>query len=221
MTKSSTRLKAGNQRVPRHLSCDERASTIRVPRIPRARARTVRQFDSRYWQKVRPGRGYPDGVRPGAHRRRLARGAHSHRVRRRRTRHHGSVGDPRRDQSLRRRIPARATRRCTSWGRCCGTDRRSRSRRYLPQDRVGRVAAAVVRGDRAHHRHRHHEDQDLRRAHGRPVRRERPEGVDFARAAFRPDAAARAHDAARQRSRRRPTGSRCFSWISAAPSSAA
>ena len=37
-------------------------------------------------------------------------------------------------------------------------------RRYLPQHRVRRTAAAGVRRHRADHRHRHHLDQDHRRA---------------------------------------------------------
>src|SRR5437016_4118235 len=46
---------------------------------------------------------------------------------------------------------------------------------------------------------RHHPAQDTRRQEGqRPLRRQRPEGVDVPRAAVRPDAAACPHHAARQ-----------------------
>ena len=65
-------------------------------------------------------------------------------------------------------------------------------------DRARRIAAAGVRRHRADHRLRHHQAEDPRGARGqRPLRRQRPEGVDLARAAFRPDAAAGAHHAGR------------------------
>ena len=70
---------------------------------------------------------------------------------------------------------------------------------YLPQIASRRAATAVVRRHRADDRHRHDEAQDVRRATRRPLRRERAEGVDLARPALRPDAAAGAHDAARRR----------------------
>ena len=57
--------------------------------------------------------------------------------------------------------PAPATARCTTWARCCGTARRRRSASTC-EDRVGRAAAAVDGRDRAHGRHRHHQDQDHR-----------------------------------------------------------
>ncbi len=65
--------------------------------------------------------------------------------------------------------------------------------------RLGRAAPAGLRRHRAHHRLRHHPAQDARRQEGqRPLRRQRPEGLDQPRAAVGPDAAARAHHAARQ-----------------------
>ena len=65
-------------------------------------------------------------------------------------------------------------------------------------DRRGQAAHPVDGRDRADDRHRHDEDQDHRREEGRPLRRQRPEGLDLARPAFRPDDPARAHDAARR-----------------------
>ena len=94
--------------------------------------------------------------------------------------------------------PARATRRCTSWARCCATDRRSRSsatcRRSLAVScacRRSRVTEPTTGTDTTQH-------PDRRRAHRRPLRGQRPEGLDLARAALRPDAAVGAHHAARR-----------------------
>ena len=81
-----------------------------------------------------------------------------------------------------------------------GTLLRHGSRRAeaaLPaEDRQRRAAPAVDGRDRADHRHRHHEDQDHRRQAGRPLRRQRPEGLDLAHPALRPDDPAGAHHAA-------------------------
>ena len=66
------------------------------------------------------------------------------------------------------------------------------------EDRERRAAPAIDGRHRAHHRHRHDENQDHRRARGRPLCRQRPEGVDLARAALRPDDPAGAHHAARR-----------------------
>ncbi|SOY71513.1 hypothetical protein CBM2586_B130284 [Cupriavidus phytorum] len=61
------------------------------------------------------------------------------------------------------------------------------------------MAPAVDGRDRAHHRHRHHQDQDLGGEEGRPLRRQRPEGVDQPRAAQRLHDPAGAHHAAGRR----------------------
>ncbi len=75
----------------------------------------------------------------------------------------------------------------------------AQKRKYLPGIASRRAAAAGIRRHRADHRLRHHPAQDARREEGqRPLRRQRPEGVDQPRAALRPDAAARAHHAGRQ-----------------------
>ena len=60
----------------------------------------------------------------------------------------------------------------------------------------GRQAEILLRGHRAEHRPEHHAAEAARRAQGRPLRRQRPEGVDLHRAGRRQDAAAGAHHAA-------------------------
>ncbi len=52
------------------------------------------------------------------------------------------------------------------------------------EDRHRRTAPAVDGRDRADHRHRHHQAQDHGGAEGRPLRRQRPEGLDLARPAL-------------------------------------
>ena len=67
--------------------------------------------------------------------------------------------------------------------------------RYLPGIASRRIAAAGLRRHRADHRLRHDQAEDPRGAQRqrRPLRGQRPEGVDLARPALRPDAAAGAH----------------------------
>ena len=104
-----------------------------------------------------------------------------------------------------------ATRRCTSWARCSGTAARSRSSRYLPRIAVGRAAAAGVRRHRADRRLRHDADPDARRRRtASGYVDQRPEGLDLARRALRPDAPARAHDAARGGERKTTDGLSVF-----------
>jgi hypothetical protein len=69
---------------------------------------------------------------------------------------------------------------------------------YLPKIASGELRLQSDGRHRAHDRHRHDEAQDDRREARRPLRRERPEGLDLARAALRPDDPAGAHDAARR-----------------------
>ena len=117
----------------------------------------MRQFDSDYWQRVE--RGARLSRRRSSERSPRPAGSPAlipERVRRRRD----SASPKRRSFSRRSTAPAptpaRATRRCTSWARCCGTARAEQKQRYLPRIAVGRAAPAVVRGDRAHDGHRHH-----------------------------------------------------------------
>ena len=57
----------------------------------------------------------------------------------------------------------------------------AQKQKYLPGIASRRAAAAGVRRHRADHRLRHHPAQDPRRQEGqRPLRRQRPEGVDVA-----------------------------------------
>ena len=86
----------------------------------------------------------------------------------------------------------------------------TQKQRWLPGIAAGRPAAAGLRRDRADRRHRHDRDPHDGGAPGqRPLCRERAEGLDQPRRAFRPDAVARAHDAARpgQEAHRRPVAS--------------
>ncbi len=105
-----------------------------------------------------------------------------------------------------------ATPRCTPWARSCGTARAEQKKIYLPKIASGELrlqAFGVTEPTSgtdtlslAHHR----------AARGqRSLRHQRPEDLDLARRAFRSDAAARAHHAARKRPRNAPTVSRC-SW---------
>ena len=105
-----------------------------------------------------------------------------------------------------------ATRRCTRWARCCGTAARRRRQRYLPAIAQRRVAAAGVRRHRADLRHRHAQPAHHRGARRqRRLCRQRPEDLDLARRAFRSDAAARAHHAARAGQEAHRTGFRSSS----------
>ena len=75
--------------------------------------------------------------------------------------------------------------------------------KYLPEDRLRRVAAAGLRRHRTNKRHRHDAHPHLRAPRGRPLHRQRPEDLDQPRRTFRPDAVC---FAARRRARirRRP-----------------
>ena len=67
---------------------------------------------------------------------------------------------------------------------------------YLPKIASGELRLQSMARDRADDRHRHDEAEDDRRQEGRPLRRQRPEGLDQPRPAFRPDDPARPHHAA-------------------------
>ena len=85
----------------------------------------------------------------------------------------------------------------------------AQKQRYLPKIAARRIAAPGLRRDRAHApaptRRKLKTRAEQQR---RPLRRARPEGLDLARAAFRPDAAAGAHHAGREggEARRRAVG---------------
>jgi hypothetical protein len=65
-------------------------------------------------------------------------------------------------------------------------------------DRFRRAPPPVDGGDRADDRDRHDQAQDHRGPEGRPLRRQRPEGVDLPHPALRPDDSPRPHYAARR-----------------------
>ena len=157
--------------------------------------RICSDFPGSYWRKLDDEQAYPTRVCGRAHQSRSAGGADP--------RGYGGLGLPlrRRPRRSRKSTPAAATPapampRCTSWGRCCVTAARAEAR-YLPEIAAGQVAAASLRGDRADDRHRYHEAQNPSRARRRPLRRQRPEGLDIAGAAVGSDAASGAHHAAR------------------------
>ena len=91
--------------------------------------------------------------------------------------------------------------------------------RYLPQIASGELRLQSMAVTEPSSGTRYDEDHDHRGEERRPLRRQRPEGLDLARAAFRPDDPARAHDAARRRERRSRRGCRS-SWSTCATPSA-
>ena len=181
----------------------------------------VRHVCERVPQRVlgeaRPRERLSDRVRRCADRGRLPRRADPGGVRRRRAAAVGRLRHPRdhpRDGLQRGRLP----RADVHHGHGAAARQRRAEAEVPAGHRLGRAAPAGVRRHRAHHRLRHHPAQDARRQEGqRPLRRQRPEGVDQPRAALRPDAAARAHHAARQGARSAPTGSPCSSSTCARP----
>ena len=68
-------------------------------------------------------------------------------------------------------------------------------RKYLPKIASGELRLQSMARDRADDRDRYDQTQDDSGEEGRPLRRQRSEGVDLAPAAFGPDDPARAHDA--------------------------
>ncbi len=183
-------------RIPNPEHGRHQPQSTRVPGIPPGRPRAVRPVRQQVLAGRRRARRLSRGVRQGADRRRLARRADSRAVRRRRPERHRSVGHSRGDQSLGRQL-RRVPRADVHHGHAAAARLGgSRSSSICRRIAVGRAAAAVVRRDRADDRHRHHEDAHLRHPQGRPLHRQRPEGVDLADPAFGSDAAARAHDAA-------------------------
>jgi hypothetical protein len=102
---------------------------------------------------------------------------------------------------------APATPRCTPWARCCGTARRRRSANWPAEDRHRRGAPAGLRRHRADRRHRHHPHPTtaVRRA---TATCQRPEGLDLARRALRPDGPARPHHALEEVKKASPTACR-------------
>ncbi len=101
-------------------------------------------------------------------------------------------GDPR--ERLQRRRLSRAD---VHHGHAAAARKRGAEAGLPAGDRRRPSAPAGLRRDRADHRVGHDPAQDPRREARRPLRDQRPEGVDLARPAVGPDAPPGAHDAAR------------------------
>ena len=72
----------------------------------------------------------------------------------------------------------------------------AQKKQYLPKIASGELRLQSMGVTEPTDRHRHHQDQDHRGEEGRPLRHQRPEGLDLAHPALRPDDPARAHHAA-------------------------
>ena len=156
------------------------------------------QFPDEYHRQVDAQRALSRSVRRCAHQGRLDGGADPAGIRRLGAGLDRGVGDHGRDQPLGRQL-RRLPRPDVQHGHAAAP-RLGRAEAALPaEDRQRRAAPAVDGRHRAHDRHRHHQDQDHRRAQGRPLRRQRPEGVDLAHPALGPDDPAGAHHAAGRR----------------------
>ncbi len=94
-------------------------------------------------------------------------------------------GDPE-ERLQRRRLP----RADVHHGHGAAPWERGAEARSAAEDRRRVAQAAGVRGERAHQRHRHQPDSHHRAARRRRLPDQRPEGMDLARRAFRPAAAA-------------------------------
>ncbi len=173
---------------------------------PRRRARAVRRLRRRVLARAGAG-PLPGGVRARADGARLARGADPGGLRRRRARAERGERDPGGDRGQRRQ-PGRLPRADVRDGNAAAARLRGAEAALAAGDRRRRSAAAGVRGDRADRRFGHDEDPDPRSPHGLRLRGQRPEGLDLARAAQRPDDPARPHHAARRGGEedRRPLG---------------
>ena len=169
-----------------------------LSRDPRKRAPHLRRLSRRLLARARGARGVSHRVRAGADRGGLPGRADPRGIRRRRpaaARGRRAILEEIHACGLQRgRLPCADVHHGHA---CCGTAAPEQKTALPAADRLGRAAAAGLRRHRADHRHRHHQAEDARRAQRRPLRRQRPEGLDLARAALRPDAAARAHHADR------------------------
>ena len=183
-----------------------------IAQIREVGARAVRGFSRRVLARARPRARLSDRVRGSADRGRLPRRADPGGIRRQRAGHDGRRRDPGGDPRARAATAPPAMRRCTRWARCCGTAAPSRRRATCPASPTGELrlqafgvtepTSGTDTTQPAHH---------ARCARATTLCRQRPEDLDLARRAFRPDAAARAHHAARAGARSAPTGCRSSS----------
>ena len=118
-----------------------------------------KDFPDTYWRELDAQRGYPDGVREGADRRRISGGADSGRIRRSWSRHHRGGSHPRGNQPMRceRRGVPRAD---VHHGHAAAPRQRRAEARVSSGDRRRRAPAAGVRRDRADDRLRYDTAQD-------------------------------------------------------------
>ena len=159
-------------------------------------AKLCARFPGEYWRKLDEVRGYPtefvQALTESGYLRRLIPeeygGAGLPLV--------GGRGDPRADPAQRLQ-QQRLSCPDVHHGHDPAARQRGAEGRVPAEDRVRRVAAAGVRSDRADERHRHHGAAHHGAARGRPLHRERAEDLDQPGRAFRSDAAAGPHDAAR------------------------
>jgi hypothetical protein len=136
----------------------------------------------------------PRGLRRRADQGRLAGGADPAGVRRLGPRPHRGLGDHGRDQPLRRQ-PAPATARCTTWARCCARLGGAEAR-YLPKIATGELRLQSMGVTEPTTGTDTTKIKTTAVKQGRPLRGQRPEGLDLAHPAFRPDDPAGAHHAA-------------------------
>ncbi len=130
------------------------------------------------------------GPNPGG----MAGGAHPRRIRRRGGRAGRSVRHPRRDQSVWGKL-RRLSRADVYDGGVVATWLAGTEAPLPAPDCLRRLAPPIIRGDRADQRHRHDQNQDLRRTARRHLRRQRAEGVHLTSPALGLDAAAGPDDA--------------------------
>ena len=172
---------------------------IRIRTSATRSATSARSFPAEYFREIDEARGYPGRVRRRADQGRLARRADPAGVRRLGPRAHRGVGHHGGDQPLRRQL-RRVPRPDVQHGHAAAprlggaearaTCRRSRaascgcSRWRVTEPTTG-TDTTKIKTDRG--------------AQGRPLRRQRAEGLDLARPALGPHDPARAHDAARPR----------------------
>ena len=168
------------------------------PELRESVRKICEKYPGAYWRKLEDEQAYPtefvDELTAG----RVSRLADPGGIWRLRPAVARRRGDPRRDQRLGlHRQPG--PRPDVHHGHPAAARQRGAEAALSAEDRVGRIAPAGVRRHRADHRLRHDQAEDPRgaRRQRRPLRRQRPEGVDLARAAVRSDAAAGAHDAGR------------------------
>ena len=170
-------------------------------------------FPGEYWRALDRERALPDGVRAGADRGGLSRLPDPGAVRRQRPRPERRLRDPGGDPGKRRATAAAAHAQMYIMGTLLRHGNDAQKRQYLPKIATGelRLQAFGVTEPTAGT-----DTTSIRTtavAAGRQLRRERPEGLDLARGALGPDAAARAHDAARRGREEDRRHCRCSWWI--------